>query len=78
MQIWNMSDPAGNGFLDKQGLFMALRMIALCQISKEPSVDNMALSDPPPKLVGMEAPPHMLNKWSLEVRNSFRQLSFNR
>lgn len=65
MQIWNLSDPSGKGSLDKQGLFMALRMIAVCQTGKEPSVTNMALSDPPPKLAGVELP--ATNKWTVEV-----------
>lgn len=63
-QIWNMSDPSGNGYLDKQGLFMALRLIAVCQAGKEPSLTNMTLSDPPPKLVGVETPPTVLSKVS--------------
>jgi len=65
MQIWNLSDPDGKGWLDKQGLFMALRMIAVCQAGKEPSVNNMALTDPPPKIVGVEV--STTNKWTIEV-----------
>ena len=57
-----MSDPTGNGYLDKQGLFMALRLISVCQAGKEPLVANMALSDPPPKLVGVETSPSSLSK----------------
>ena len=63
-----MSDPSGKGYLDKQGVFMALRLIAVCQMGKEPSVSNMALSDPPPKLVGVNLPPiAAANKWTVEV-----------
>lgn len=65
MQIWSLSDPAGKGYLDKQGAFMALRLIAVCQAGKEPSVSNMALSDPPPQLSGVEPP--STNKWIVEV-----------
>ncbi len=63
-----MSDPGGKGFLDKQGLFMALRLIATCQAGKDPLVANMALSDPPPKFVGVEVPAAPLaNKWTIDV-----------
>lgn len=62
-----MSDPAGNGYLDKQGLFMALRLIAVCQAGKEPLVSNMALSDPPPKLIGIDPQPTGLTKVSGQV-----------
>ena len=63
-----MSDPGGRGYLDKQGLFMALRLIATVQAGKEPLVTNMALNDPPPKFVGVEVPATPLsNKWSIEV-----------
>ena len=77
LQIWNSSDPTSNGYLDKQGFFMALRLIAVCQSGKEPSVTNMALSDPPPKLVGVETPPIALKtKWSIEVNGKCLVHSF--
>lgn len=65
MQIWNMSDPDKRGWLDKQGLFMALRLISVCQAGKDPSVASMSLTDPPPKLVGVEVT--STNKWTIEV-----------
>ena len=65
-QIWSLSDPAGKGYLDKQGLFMALRLIAVGQAGKDPAISNMALSDPPPKIFGVEVP--LTNKWTVEVR----------
>ena len=44
---------------------MALRLIAVCQAGKEPSVSNMTLHDPPPKISGVELP--STNKWTVEV-----------
>ena len=44
---------------------MALRLVALCQAGKEPSAANMSLSDPPPKMVGIEVP--ATNKWTIDV-----------
>lgn len=46
---------------------MALRLVAMCQSGKEPSVANMALSDPPPNFVGVSASSVTKNKWTIEV-----------
>ena len=70
-----MSDPTGHGYLDKQGLFLALRLIAVCQAGKDPAITNMALSDPPPKLAGVEAPPTSVAKWSLDVSKELQPLT---
>ncbi len=35
-----MSDPQGKGFLDKSGLFMALKLITLAQTGKDVTMPN--------------------------------------
>lgn len=68
-QIWNLSDPGGKGYLDKQGFFMALRLVSACQNGKEPMISSIAANDPAPKLSGLEGPSGKspANKWSVEV-----------
>ena len=61
-QIWDLSDPTGKGYLDKQGLFTALRLVAACQLKREPSLASIMPGDPPPKLVGVD-----LNRWAIDV-----------
>ena len=70
-QIWDCSDPNGRGYLDKQGFFMALRLVSAAQCGKEVSVASLALSDPVPKLVGVDPPPPTSTpqpvSWIIEV-----------
>ncbi|XP_035219188.1 epidermal growth factor receptor substrate 15-like 1 isoform X2 [Stegodyphus dumicola] len=49
-KIWDMSDPQGKGFLDKQGFFVALKLIALQQNGKDLTIANMSLDVPPPQM----------------------------
>jgi len=53
-QIWDLSDPGSSGFLGKQGFFMSLRLVAACQLGKEPNVANIALTDPTPVFNGID------------------------
>ncbi|CAL4082246.1 unnamed protein product, partial [Meganyctiphanes norvegica] len=56
MLIWDLSDPGGKGYLDKAGFFVALKMVALVQNGKEPSMSNINSQVP---LANMgEPPPH--------------------
>ena len=48
--------------MDKQGLFTALRLVAACQLNREPSLASITANDPPPKLVGVD-----LNRWTIDV-----------
>ena len=34
-QIWDLSDPDGRGYLDKTGVFVACKLVALCQSNRE-------------------------------------------
>lgn len=49
-KIWDLSDPFGQGFLDKKGFFVALKLIALTQNGKDLSMNNISLDVPPPKM----------------------------
>ncbi|KAG8176473.1 hypothetical protein JTE90_026076 [Oedothorax gibbosus] len=49
-KIWDMSDPQGKGFLNKQGFYVALKLIALHQNGKDLTLANMNLDLPPPQL----------------------------
>jgi epidermal growth factor receptor substrate 15 len=53
-KIWDLSDPKGKGYLDKEGFFTALRLVAACQCGREPSLKSIQPADPPPKFVGVE------------------------
>ncbi|XP_069190787.1 epidermal growth factor receptor substrate 15-like 1 isoform X2 [Procambarus clarkii] len=55
-RIWDVSDPGGKGYLDKTGLFVALKMVALVQNGKEPNMANINTPTPPPTMG--EPPPH--------------------
>ncbi|KAK2189300.1 hypothetical protein NP493_109g02043 [Ridgeia piscesae] len=48
--VWELADSAGRGVLDRHGLFVALKLIALAQNGKEMSLANLALQVPPPSM----------------------------
>ncbi|XP_058019180.1 epidermal growth factor receptor substrate 15-like 1 isoform X7 [Ahaetulla prasina] len=48
-KIWDLADPEGKGFLDKQGFFIALRLIACAQSGHDIILSNLNLTLPPPK-----------------------------
>eukprot|EP00112_Aurelia_sp_Birch-Aquarium-sp1_P012618 Seg2653.2 transcript_id=Seg2653.2/GoldUCD/mRNA.D3Y31 product="Epidermal growth factor receptor substrate 15-like 1" protein_id=Seg2653.2/GoldUCD/D3Y31 len=49
-KIWEFADTTSAGYLDKQGFFVALKLVALAQSSKELSSANLTMACPPPKL----------------------------
>ncbi|CAG2162615.1 unnamed protein product, partial [Oppiella nova] len=49
-KIWDLSDPNCKGFLDKRSLFVALKLIALVQNGRQPSIADLALNIPAPKM----------------------------
>nr|XP_006823379.1 PREDICTED: epidermal growth factor receptor substrate 15-like 1-like [Saccoglossus kowalevskii] len=70
-KIWELSDPAGKGFLDKQGFFVALKLIALSQNGEEASISNINLSVPPPNMyggTGVSDPSH----WSVTPQDKIK------
>uniref|UniRef100_A0AAG5DT52 Epidermal growth factor receptor substrate 15-like 1 n=1 Tax=Anopheles atroparvus TaxID=41427 RepID=A0AAG5DT52_ANOAO len=48
-RIWDLSDPKGNGFLTKEGFFVALKLIGLAQEGSQINVNNIynELAKPP-------------------------------
>ncbi|XP_013926415.1 PREDICTED: epidermal growth factor receptor substrate 15-like 1 [Thamnophis sirtalis] len=48
-KIWDLADPEGKGFLDKQGFFIAMRLIACAQSGHDVILSNLNLTLPPPK-----------------------------
>uniref|UniRef100_A0ACB8F0S7 Uncharacterized protein n=1 Tax=Sphaerodactylus townsendi TaxID=933632 RepID=A0ACB8F0S7_9SAUR len=64
-KIWDLADPEGKGFLDKQvckrvvwkkGFFVALRLVACAQSGHEASLSNLGLALPPPKFHDSPSP----------------------
>ncbi|KAK9874093.1 hypothetical protein WA026_002447 [Henosepilachna vigintioctopunctata] len=55
-KIWDLSDPGGRGCLDKTGMFVALKLVALVQNGKDLSVSNIHLDLPPPKMGDIPLP----------------------
>ncbi|KAM3959437.1 LOW QUALITY PROTEIN: epidermal growth factor receptor pathway substrate 15 [Aphomia sociella] len=49
-KIWDLSDPTGKGYLDKPGLFVALKLVALAQAGKDINMSNIHSETPPPKV----------------------------
>ncbi|CAH0550922.1 unnamed protein product [Brassicogethes aeneus] len=55
-KIWDLSDPGGRGSLDKAGMFVALKLVALVQNGKDLSIKNVNLDVPPPKMGDVPLP----------------------
>uniref|UniRef100_A0A8C9RI07 Epidermal growth factor receptor pathway substrate 15 like 1 n=1 Tax=Scleropages formosus TaxID=113540 RepID=A0A8C9RI07_SCLFO len=54
--IWDLADPDGKGFLDKQGFYVALRLVACAQNGQEVSLSSLNLTVPPPKFKDTSSP----------------------
>uniref|UniRef100_A0A3B3ZH62 Uncharacterized protein n=1 Tax=Periophthalmus magnuspinnatus TaxID=409849 RepID=A0A3B3ZH62_9GOBI len=52
-KIWDLADPDGKGYLDKQGFYVALRLVACAQSGQEVALSSLSLTVPPPKFVSM-------------------------
>lgn len=50
-RIWDLSDPGGRGSLDKAGMFVALKLVALVQNGKDLNLKHINDDVPPPKMV---------------------------
>ena len=49
-KIWDISDPNSRGFLDKSGMFIALKLCALAQQGHNLSISNIYMDISPPKM----------------------------
>lgn len=50
-KIWDLADAGGRGFLDKRGFFVALKLVALVQSGRAPSLAHLALPVAPPSMM---------------------------
>ncbi|XP_031620846.1 epidermal growth factor receptor substrate 15-like 1 isoform X2 [Contarinia nasturtii] len=75
-RIWDLSDPTGKGYLDKSGLFVALKLVALAQTGDTINMTNIfnEPSNPPkvgeiPKIVvpKIQAVPATNDDWSIKT-----------
>ncbi|XP_059552356.1 epidermal growth factor receptor substrate 15-like 1 isoform X9 [Myotis daubentonii] len=71
-KIWDLADPEGKGFLDKQGFYVALRLVACAQSGHEVTLSNLNLNMPPPKFHDtssplMVTPPSAEALWAVRV-----------
>ncbi|XP_036442110.1 epidermal growth factor receptor substrate 15-like 1 isoform X4 [Colossoma macropomum] len=55
-KIWDLADPDGKGFLDKQGFYVALRLVACAQSGQDVSLSSLNLTVPPPKFKDPSSP----------------------
>ncbi|KAG7487962.1 hypothetical protein MATL_G00028910 [Megalops atlanticus] len=55
-KIWDLADPDGKGFLDKQGFYVALRLVACAQNGQDVSLSSLNLTVPPPKFKDTSSP----------------------
>ncbi|CAL8307495.1 unnamed protein product [Lota lota] len=55
-KIWDLADPDGKGYLDKQGFYVALRLVASAQSGHEVSLSSLNLNAPPPKFKDTSSP----------------------
>ncbi|XP_062452227.1 epidermal growth factor receptor substrate 15-like 1 isoform X4 [Rhea pennata] len=55
-KIWDLADPEGKGYLDKQGFYVALRLVACAQNGHDVNLSSLNLTVPPPKFHDTSSP----------------------
>ncbi|KAF5301331.1 hypothetical protein FQA39_LY10729 [Lamprigera yunnana] len=55
-RVWDLSDPGRRGCLDKTGIFVALKLVALAQAGHDINLSNIMLDMPPPKMGDIPLP----------------------
>ncbi|KAJ1085618.1 hypothetical protein NDU88_005748 [Pleurodeles waltl] len=72
-KIWDLADPDAKGYLDKQGFYVALRLVACAQNGHEVTMSSLSLAVPPPKFrdnsspLMVTPPPPTEAHWSVRV-----------
>ncbi|XP_061211840.1 epidermal growth factor receptor substrate 15-like 1 isoform X2 [Neopsephotus bourkii] len=71
-KIWDLADPEGKGYLDKQGFYVALRLVACAQNGHDVNLSSLNLSVPPPKFHDTSSPllitpPSTETHWAVRV-----------
>ncbi|XP_060531051.1 epidermal growth factor receptor substrate 15-like 1 isoform X2 [Cylas formicarius] len=61
-RIWDLSDPGGRGSLDKSGMFVALKLVALVQNGKDLNLSSLNEDVPPPKMGDVPIPKTKLSQ----------------
>lgn len=52
-RIWDLSDPTGKGYLDKPGIFVALKLVSLAQAGHDINMRNIYMDTNAPKVVNI-------------------------
>ena len=60
-KVWDLSDHEGRGFLDKQGLFIACKLVALSQANRELLLESILDESPAPNFGDLTAPGAKVN-----------------
>lgn len=66
-KIWDLSDPGSRGFLDKPGMFVALKLCALAQQGHSLSMANILMEIAPPNMGELPDPKKMKPRQSVPV-----------
>ncbi|XP_071433972.1 epidermal growth factor receptor substrate 15-like 1 isoform X4 [Pithys albifrons albifrons] len=71
-KIWDLADPEGKGYLDKQGFYVALRLVACAQNGHDVNLSSLNLTVPPPKFHDSSSPllitpPSTETHWAVRV-----------
>ncbi|NXU59628.1 EP15R factor, partial [Turnix velox] len=71
-KIWDLADPEGKGYLDKQGFYIALRLVACAQNGHDVNLSSLNLTVPPPKFQDTSSPllitpPSTDTHWAVRV-----------
>lgn len=70
-QIWELADFNKKGYLDKNGAFIALKLVAACQQGHSPSRSVLSLSLDPPSFASRCATPSIPNFGSFSLADKW-------
>ena len=70
IQIWDLADEDGRGYLDKTGLFVACKLVSLSQANRELRIESIMDETPAPNFGDLTAPGAKVSR-HLAVQNAF-------